>query len=319
MQFFEQVLNGITLGSIYALIAIGYTMVYGVIGMINFAHGEVYMVGAFVGLIVMTILSSIGATMVPVYLILMLIVAIAVTSVLGWSIERVAYRPLRGKHRLIPLISAIGMSFFLQNFIQLSQGARPFAVPQLITGSFNLAEILSNLFSDPASDSAYSFSSLDFSISYMQLLIPLVTLVFMGLFTYFISKTKLGVACRATEQDRRMANLLGINTDSIISVIFVVGASLAAVAGVLVSLYYGTVRDTMGFIIGIKAFTAAVLGGIGSIPGAMLGGFLLGFTESFASAYIGGDYKDIVSFVLLLLILLILPSGLLGKAEIEKV
>ncbi len=299
MQFFEQILNGITLGSIYALIAIGYTMVYGVIGMINFAHGEVYMVGAFVGLIVMTIMSSIGTTLVPVYLVVMLLVAILVTSALGWSIERVAYRPLRGKHRLIPLISAIGMSFFLQNFMQLSQGPRPFAVKQLISGSFNITD--------------------DFSISYMQILIPVVTLVSMGLFTYFISKTKLGVACRATEQDRRMANLLGINTDSIISVIFVVGAALAAVAGVLVSLYYGTVRDTMGFIIGIKAFTAAVLGGIGSIPGAMLGGFVLGFTESFASAYIGGDYKDIVSFVLLLLILLVLPSGLLGKAEIEKV
>ncbi|THB74579.1 MAG: branched-chain amino acid ABC transporter permease LivH [Gammaproteobacteria bacterium] len=299
MQLLEQILNGITLGSIYALIAIGYTMVYGVIGMINFAHGEVYMVGAFVGLIVMTILSSIGASLVPVYLIAMLLIAILVSSVLGWSIERVAYRPLRGKHRLIPLISAIGMSFFLQNFMQLSQGPRPFAVKQLIPGSFTVSE--------------------SFSISYMQILIPVVTLVFMVLFTYFISKTKLGVACRATEQDRRMANLLGINTDTIISVIFVIGASLAAVAGVLVSLYYGTVRDTMGFIIGIKAFTAAVLGGIGSIPGAMLGGFVLGFTESFASAYIGGDYKDIVSFVLLLLILLVLPSGLLGKAEIEKV
>ncbi len=299
MQLIEQILNGITLGSIYALIAIGYTMVYGVIGMINFAHGEVYMVGAFVGLIVMTALSSIGATLVPVYLILMLITAIIVTSVLGWSIERVAYRPLRGKHRLIPLISAIGMSFFLQNFMQLSQGPRPFAVKSLISGSIVINESL--------------------SISYMQLLIPLVTLIFMGMFTYFISKTKLGIACRATEQDRRMANLLGINTDNIISVIFVVGASLAAVAGIMVSLYYGTVRDTMGFIIGIKAFTAAVLGGIGSIPGAVLGGFVLGFSESFASAYIGGDYKDIVSFVMLLLILLVLPSGLLGKAEIEKV
>ncbi len=299
MQFLEQVLNGITLGSIYALIAIGYTMVYGVIGMINFAHGEVYMVGAFVGLIVMTILSSLGATLIPVYLIAMFLAAILVTSVLGWSIERIAYRPLRGKHRLIPLISAIGMSFFLQNFMQLSQGPRPFAVKQLITGSF----VFSNTF----------------SISYMQLLIPATTLVFMIVFTYFISKTKLGIACRATEQDRRMANLLGINTDSIISVIFVVGAALAAVAGVLVSLYYGTVRDTMGFVIGIKAFTAAVLGGIGSIPGAVLGGFVLGFSESFASAYIGGDYKDVVSFGLLMLILLVLPSGLLGKAEIQKV
>lgn len=299
MQFLEQVLNGITLGSIYALIAIGYTMVYGVIGMINFAHGEVYMVGAFVGLIVMTILSSIGSTLIPVYLIAMFLAAILVTGVLGWSIERIAYRPLRGKHRLIPLISAIGMSFFLQNFMQLSQGARPFAVKQLITGSFE--------FSDT------------FSISYMQLLIPATTLIFMIVFTYFISKTKLGTACRATEQDRRMANLLGINTDSIISVIFIVGAALAAVAGVLVSLYYGTVRDTMGFVIGIKAFTAAVLGGIGSIPGAVLGGFVLGFSESFASAYIGGDYKDVVSFGLLMLILLILPSGLLGKAEIQKV
>lgn len=299
MQFLEQILNGITLGSIYALIAIGYTMVYGVIGMINFAHGEVYMVGAFVGLIVMTIMSSIGATLVPVYLIAMFLVAILVTSVLGWSIERIAYRPLRGKHRLIPLISAIGMSFFLQNFMQLSQGSRPFAVRQLITGSFQISET--------------------FSVSYMQLLIPAITLAFMVLFTYFISRTKLGVACRATEQDRRMANLLGINTDSIISVIFIVGAALAAVAGVLVSLYYGTVRDTMGFVIGIKAFTAAVLGGIGSIPGAVLGGFILGFSESFASAYIGGDYKDIVSFGLLMLILLVLPSGLLGKAEIQKV
>ncbi len=301
MQTAQLVVDGLVLGSIYALIAIGYTMVYGVVGMINFAHGEIYMIGAFVGLIVMTALSLMEITFLPAILLITLVAAMLVTSLTGWVVERVAYKPLRGRHRLIPLISAIGMSFFLQNYIQLAQGARPFAVKPLISGLITVDG--------------------SFTISYLQVIILIVTFLSMLMLTLFVNKTKIGWACRATEQDRRMANLLGINTDNIISLIFVIGSMLAAIAGVLVSLNYGSIKDTMGFYIGIKAFTAAVLGGIGSIPGAMIGGFVLGFAESFASSsdFIGSDYKDIVAFGLLLLILLCRPAGILGKPEIEKV
>ncbi len=304
LQFSQQIINGLTLGSIYALIAIGYTMVYGIIGMINFAHGEIYMISAYVGLIIITALSLAGVTLIPLVLLVALLGSIVITSAYGWTVERVAYRPLRASHeRLVALISAIGMSIFLQNYMQLAEGARDVAMQPLIRGGWR--------FGDDAGFQVY--------LSYMQVIIAVVTVAAMTSLSLFIGRSRLGRACRACAEDRNMANLLGINTDRVISLTFVIGAALAAVAGVLVGLYYGVVNPFMGFIVGLKAFTAAVLGGIGSIPGAMLGGVVLGLSESFASAYLTTEYKDVVSFSLLVLVLLFRPTGLLGKPEVEKV
>ena len=304
LQFIQQVINGLTLGSIYALIAIGYTMVYGIIGMINFAHGEIYMIGTYLAVIAITALGMAGMLdMVPVVLLLTLAFSILVTSVYGFALERVAYRPVRGSPRLVALITAIGMSIFLQNYVHLSQGSRDVAIQPLIQGGWR--------FGDPAGFQIY--------LSQMQVLIFVATVVSMVGLSLFISRSPLGRACRACSQDRGMTNLLGIDTDRVIAWTFVIGAALAAVAGVLVGLYYGVVNPYSGFIAGLKAFTAAVLGGIGSIPGAMLGGIILGLTESFTSAYLSTEYKDVVAFSLLVLILLFRPTGLLGKPDVEKV
>jgi len=303
LYFTQQILNGLTIGSTYALIAIGYTMVYGIIGMINFAHGEVYMIGTYVSFVVIAGLSMLGVEYIPLVLLCALVVAIIVASSFGWAIERTAYRPLRGANRLIPLISAIGMSIFLQNYVVLAQGARDVAIPPLITGGWNFGPT----------------DGFQASLSYMQLIIFAATIICMTALTLFISKSRLGRACRAVAEDIKMANLLGINTNRVISVTFVIGAALAAVAGLLLGLYYGVANPHIGFIAGLKAFTAAVLGGIGSIPGAMLGGIILGLTESLTSAYISAEWKDAVSFSLLVLILLFKPTGLLGKQEVEKV
>jgi branched-chain amino acid transport system permease protein len=303
LEFIQQIINGLTLGSIYALIAIGYTMVYGIIGMINFAHGEIYMISAYVGLLMITALSLFGIETIPLMLLLTLAVSIFVTSAYGWTVERLAYRPLRGSPRLVPLISAIGMSIFLQNYVMIGQGARDVSMRPLITGGWRFG----------------AEGGFQVYLSYMQVIIAVVTVIFMTLLTLFISRSRLGRACRACSQDREMANLLGIDTDRVIAVTFVLGAALAAVAGVLVGLYYGLINPFMGFIAGIKAFTAAVLGGIGSIPGAMLGGVLLGLTESFTSAYLSTEYKDVVAFSILVLVLLFRPTGLLGQPDVEKV
>lgn len=303
LEFIQQIINGLTLGSIYALIAIGYTMVYGIIGMINFAHGEIYMISAYVGLLMITALSLFGLETIPLLLLLTLMVSILVTSAYGWTVERLAYRPLRGSPRLVPLISAIGMSIFLQNYVMIGQGARDVSMQPLITGGWR--------FGMEGGFQVY--------LSYMQVIIAVATIIFMTLLTLFISRSRLGRACRACSQDREMANLLGIDTDRVIAMTFVLGAALAAVAGVLVGLYYGLINPFMGFVAGIKAFTAAVLGGIGSIPGAMLGGVLLGLTESFTSAYLSTEYKDVVAFSILVLVLLFRPTGLLGQPDVEKV
>lgn len=302
-QLLQQVFNGLSLGAIYALIAIGYTMVYGIIGMINFAHGEIYMIGAYTGLVTLTAVGIGGGMPLPLLLAVMLIVAVAVTGCYGFAVERVAYRPLRGSPRLVALISAIGMSIFLQNWVALGQGARDVAVPALITGSFSL-------------DLGTGF---DVTTSYSRILIIGVTVVLMIALTLFIKYSRMGKACRACAQDMRMANLLGIDTNRVISFTFVLGAMLAAVGGVLIALSVGKLSPFIGFLAGVKAFTAAVLGGIGSIPGAMLGGVLLGLAETFAAGYISSQYKDIVAFSLLVLILLFRPTGLLGKPEVEKV
>ena len=300
----QQVINGITLGSVYALIAIGYTMVYGIIGMINFAHGEVYMIGAFVSLIGIIVMGLIGVTWVPLALLIVLVAAMAITALYGWSIERIAYRPLRGSFRLAPLISAIGVSIFLQNYVQIAQGARPKPIPPVIRGGFELMT------------SADGFTV---TLSYLQLFIVLLTIALMVGFTYLITQTPLGRAQRACEQDRTMASLIGVDVDRTIAMTFVMGAALAAVAGMMVTLYYGVIDFYIGFLAGVKAFTAAVLGGIGSLPGAVLGGLLIGLIEALWSAYFSVEYKDVAVFAILVLVLIFRPSGLLGRPEIEKV
>ncbi|WP_270937992.1 branched-chain amino acid ABC transporter permease [Falsiroseomonas oryzae] len=299
----QQLINGISLGMIYGLIAVGYTMVYGIIGMINFAHGDIFMVGAFVALIAMVMLVSGGIMDGPAAILLVLAISMAFTALYGWTVERVAYRPLRGSFRLAPLISAIGMSIVLQNFVQVSQGARPKPIePQVIGGIELMRE-----------------GEFVVQLSYMQMLIIGTTLAALVVFTWLVTKTPLGRAMRACEQDRKMANLLGIDTDRTISLTFVIGAALAAVAATLYLLRYGVADFFMGFIVGVKAFTAAVLGGIGSLPGAVLGGLLIGLIETFWSAYFSVQYKDVAAFSILALTLIFLPTGLLGRQDVEKV
>ncbi len=307
MEYFvQQLINGLTLGSIYGLIAIGYTMVYGIIGMINFAHGDIFMVGAFIALIALIILGATAGMPVLVLLatlIVVLAVAMALTAVWGWAVERVAYRPLRGSFRLAPLITAIGMSIVLENYIQVVQGARVKPLPPLITGGYAIMKT----------------GDFVVQLSNIQIIIIVTTVILMAVFSLLIARTALGRAQRACEQDARMAALLGVNVDRTISITFVLGAALAAVAGMMFLLYYGVIDFYIGFNAGIKAFTAAVLGGIGSLPGAMLGGLLIGLIETFWSAYFSVEYKDVAAFSILAITLIFLPSGLLGRPEVEKV
>jgi branched-chain amino acid transport system permease protein len=296
----QQMINGLTLGSIYGLIAIGYTMVYGIIGMINFAHGEIYMIGAFVAVIAFTAFAQFPLV---VAILLVLLFTMMITAAYGWTVERVAYRPLRGSFRLAPLISAIGMSIFLQNYVQLLQGARNKPVPPMIQGGFTVWD-----------DAGFTVQ-----LSYLQIIIVVTTVVLMVGFTRFINTTSLGRQQRACEQDKTMASLLGVNVDRTLSLTFVMGAALAAVAGVMVTLYYGVVDFFLGFLAGLKAFTAAVLGGIGSLPGAMLGGLLIGLIEALWAGYFSSEWKDVAAFSILVLVLIFRPQGLLGRPEVEKV
>jgi branched-chain amino acid transport system permease protein len=301
--FIQQLINGITLGSIYGLIAIGYTMVFGIIGMVNFAHGDVFMVSAFIGLIMLLILTTwLGMGSVALALFIVLIVSMVFTSLVNWTIERVAYRPLRGSFRLAPLISAIGMSIFLSNFVQVTQGPRNKAIPPLLRDVIVLMH-----------------GEYDVTISYRQLIIWAITAVLLAAFWYLVSRTSLGRAQRACEQDQRMAALVGVDVNRTISITFIIGAALAAVAGTMYLMYYGVVNFSDGFVPGIKAFTAAVLGGIGSLPGAVVGGILIGLIETMWSAYFSIDYKDVAAFAVLAITLIFLPQGLLGRPEVEKV
>jgi branched-chain amino acid transport system permease protein len=297
-------INGITLGSIYGLIAIGYTMVFGIIGMVNFAHGDVFMVSAFIAMIFFLVLTTIlGFTAIIPILIVMLVASMILTSLLNWAVERVAYRPLRGSFRLAPLISAIGMSIVLSNFIQVAQGPRNKPLPPVLNGTITLLD-------------QNGFAA---TISYKQITIWIVTAVLLAGFWYVVQKTPLGRAQRACEQDRKMAALLGVNVDRTISLTFVMGAALAAVAGTLYLTYYGVINFSDGFTPGVKAFTAAVLGGIGSLPGAVVGGLLIGLIETFWSGYFSIDYKDVAAFSILAIVLIFMPQGLLGRPEVEKV
>ena len=302
--FLQQLINGLTLRSIYGLIAIGYTMVYGIIGMINFAHGDIFMVGAFIALIAFVAIITLGITFIPIALLLVLVVAMVFTSAYGWAVERIAYRPLRTSFRLAPLITAIGMSIVLQNYVQIVQGARVKPLQPVITGGYTLME---------------SSDGFAVNLSNIQIIIIGLTLVLMYTFSQLIAKTSLGRAQRACEQDRKMASLLGINVDRTISLTFVMGAALAAVAGMMFLLLYGVIDFYIGFVAGVKAFTAAVLGGIGSLPGAMIGGLLIGLIEVFWSGYFSVEYKDVAAFSILAIVLIFLPSGILGRPEVEKV
>ena len=300
--FLDQLINGLTLGSIYGLIAIGYTMVYGIIGMINFAHGDIFMVGAFISMMVIVLVGLTGNTglvMMLLSLLLVLVIAMAFTAIWGWTVARIAYRPLRGSFRLAPLITAIGMSIVLQNFVQLTHGARNKVLQPIVTGGIQIMPGV--------------------TLAYIEAMIILVTLLVMIGFSLVIAKTPLGRAQRACEQDQKMAALLGVNVDRTISLTFLIGAALASVAGLMYSLRYGVIDFYIGFVAGVKAFTAAVLGGIGSLPGAMLGGILIGLIETFWSGYFSAEYKDVAAFSILAIVLIFLPSGLLGRPEVEKV
>jgi branched-chain amino acid transport system permease protein len=300
-MFTQQLINGLALGAVYALIALGYTMVYGILQLINFAHGEVYMLGAYLAIIVLGVLTYMGLTAysLPLSLLATVLVTMIFCAAYGAVIERVAYRPIRNASKLAPLISAVGMSIILQNFVMLSQGKEYKNLPPMLPPN--------------------GFTLLGANVSPVQIIILTATVLIMIGLQFFVAKTRLGKAMRATSQDRVMAELVGININQVISITFMIGSALAAVAGVMVTLYYGVVHFFMGYLAGIKAFTAAVLGGIGSIPGAMLGGFMLGLIENFGASYISSVYKDAFAFLVLIVVLIIRPAGLLGQKSIDKV
>lgn len=292
-------LGGLTRGSIYALIALGYTMVYGIIELINFAHGEIYMIGAFTALIVASVLGMMGMNQL-VIIILASVAAIVYSAAYGFTVEKIAYKPLRNAPRLSALISAIGMSLFLQNYVLLAQTSDFLPFPSLIP-DFDFWEPYAHI------------------LTSQELVILITTTIVMILLTLLIKFTKLGKAMRATAQDKVMAALVGVDVNRIISATFVVGSATAAIGGVLIASHIGQINFYMGFIAGIKAFVAAVLGGIGSIPGAVLGSLVLGWTESFFTGYISSDYEDVFAFLFLVVILIFRPSGILGRSETQKV
>jgi branched-chain amino acid transport system permease protein len=300
-MFTQQLINGLALGAVYALIALGYTMVYGILQLINFAHGEVYMLGAYLGIIVFGALTYLGlpAYSLALSLLITVLVSMAFCAAYGAAIERIAYRPLRNATKLAPLISAMGMSIFLQNIVMLTQGKEYKNLPPLLPSE--------------------GFILFGANVSPVQVFILSASILIMIALHLFVAKTRLGKAMRATSQDRIMAGLVGIDINQVISITFMIGSALAAVAGVMVTLYYGVVHFFMGYLAGIKAFTAAVLGGIGSIPGAMLGGFLLGLIENFGASYISSVYKDAFAFLVLIIMLILRPAGLLGQKAVDKV
>jgi branched-chain amino acid transport system permease protein len=317
----QVIIDGLALGAIYAVVALGYTMVYGILELINFAHGEIFMTGAFVGVAVLFTLESWGLGDMPrwIALILTLLIAMIVTGLLGVGIERIAYRPLRNAPRLIPLISAIGVSFLLQDLIRF--------IAELKRGNYIVTGI--TLYDDriaiPVSSLVSSLGDIVIKSSTI-LLIAIAIIMMIGL-DYFVNKTRWGTAMRAVAQDRETASLMTIHVNKVIAITFFIGSALGGATGVLFAQQYGTVDPYIGFILGLKAFTAAVLGGIGNSRGAMFGGIVLGLLEMFAatnlgiltSGAMGGEYKDVFAFVILIIVLIFKPEGLFGQAVKEKV
>ncbi len=297
--FFELFLGGLTRGSIYALIAVGYTMVYGIIELINFAHGEIYMIGAYTALIIASVLGLWGYNQL-VIVILAFVFAIAYSCAYGFTVEKIAYLPLRNAPRLSALISAIGMSLFLQNYVMLAQTPEYLPFPELIP-NFEFWEPYAHIITAP------------------EMMIIVTTIIVTALLGMLIKFTRIGKAMRATSQDQIMSALVGIDVNKVISTTFVVGSATAAIGGVLIATHVGQINFFIGFLAGIKAFVAAVLGGIGSIPGAVLGSLVLGWTESFFTGYFWSEYEDVCAFVFLALILIFRPSGILGRKETKKV
>jgi branched-chain amino acid transport system permease protein len=297
--FLELFLGGLTRGSIYALIALGYTMVYGIVQLINFAHGEIYMIGAFTALIIASVLSVLGLNAIAI-IVLASLVAVIYSSAYGFTMEKIAYKPLRKAPRLSALISAIGMSLFLQNYVLLAQTSDFLPFPSLIP-EFEFAESFEHIFSSS------------------EIVIVSTTAVVMLLLSVMIKFTKMGKAMRATSQDREMAMLVGVDVNKVISVTFIIGSATAAIGGILIASHIGQINFYIGFIAGIKAFVAAVLGGIGSIPGAVVGAFILGWSESFFTGFVSSDYEDVFAFIFLVTILIFKPSGIMGRSETDKV
>ncbi|MEG0539839.1 MAG: branched-chain amino acid ABC transporter permease [Comamonas sp.] len=305
--FLQQIINGLTAGSVYALVALGYTMVYGIIGLINFAHGDVVMVGAMTATsVVLGLVGHFGDVSVFVALGAALLVSIPVCMALGWTAERIAYRPLRRAPRLAALITAIGVSIIIQNVAMMAWGRNYLNFPHVIEPTV--------------------FQIGDARLSMLQIAIMLGSALIMVALLLLVHKTRLGMAMRATAQNREVAGLMGVNINTVISAAFLIGSALAAVAGVMITSYYGVAQYTMGFMLGLKAFTAAVLGGIGNLGGAMLGGLLLGLIEALGSGYVGNltngvfgsHYQDVFSFIVLVVVLIFRPSGLLGERSGDR-
>jgi branched-chain amino acid transport system permease protein len=293
--FIQQLINGLTLGGVYALIALGYTMVYGIIQLINFAHGEFFAAGGYMGVILLSFLAAKGYLFTHPYLCFAggIILAMLYCAILAMSVEKVAYKPLRKSSRLSVLLSALGMSIFLQNGLMLTQGFYDKSYPSFFSGA------------------GINFNTI--YVSYLQIIIVFITVLLLFLLNMLVFKTRIGRAMRATAQDKVMSALVGINSNRVISITFAIGAGLAAAAGIMVGMYYGSVNYTMGFVPGIKAFAAAVLGGIGNITGAMIGGLIIGMVEIFGAGYISSQYKDVFAFIILIGVLYFMPTGIMGE------
>ena len=305
--FLQQIINGLTAGSVYALVALGYTMVYGIIGLINFAHGDVVMVGAMIATsVVLALVGHYGDVSAFVAIGAALVVSIPVCMALGWTAERIAYRPLRRAPRLAALITAIGVSIIIQNVAMMFWGRNYLNFPHIV---------------EPT---VYQLG--DARLSMLQIAIMLGSALIMVALLLLVHKTRLGMAMRATAQNREVAGLMGVNINTVISAAFLIGSALAAIAGVMITSYYGVAQYTMGFMLGLKAFTAAVLGGIGNLGGAVLGGLLLGLIEALGSGYVGeltngvfgSHYQDVYSFIVLVIVLIFRPSGLLGERQGDR-
>jgi len=300
MQFLQQMINGITIGAFYVLVAMGYTMVYGVLKLINFAHGDLFMWGAYIGLTTLTGLLSVIAQGSAWFAVPAIIVVLLTVAIVGVLVERIAYRPLRHAGRLAPVISALGVAFILQSLARNIYGASYKTYPQ-----------------DVALSGGFAFAGA--RVSTMQVIVLLISFLLMAVLYLFVQRTRTGTAMRAVSLNHDVSRLMGIDVDRIIAIVFLIGPGLGGVAGMIVALYYGSFDFTVGWVFGLKAFIAAILGGIGNIPGAMLGGMLLGVVETLGAGYLSPQWKDVIAYMILILILIFRPTGLLGERVAEKV